>query len=113
MTTRRTRLLCAATALLSLALTACSNNQPVNGTLGFITVRGVVVKVLNPKSGTCHSLAPLQVAAVANQTLADILMFRGTDCSNPDGSSGIYVPTNTSNQAALSVGPWRSFRTYV
>lgn len=113
MTTRRVRRLCAGTALLSLALTACSSKGPVNGALDFTTVQGTVVTVSNPESGTCHSFGAAQIASVDNGTLADILMFRGTDCTNPDRSPGTYVPTGISNQAALTVGPWRSYRTYV
>ena len=113
MTTRRTRYLCAGTVLLSVALTACSSTSPVNGTIAFTTVRGNVVTVTNPEGGTCHDLGPLRVASAHNGTLADILLFQGPDCSNPDGSPGIYVATNSADQAALSVGPWRSWRTYV
>ena len=113
MSTRRTRSLCAGTALLSLALTACSSSGPVNGTIGFTTVQGRVVTVTNPEAGVCHDFGPLRVATVHNGTLADMLMFRGNDCSNPDGSPGIYVATTFSEHAALSVGPWRSYRTYV
>ena len=113
MTTRRTRGLCAGAVLLSAVLTACSDNSPVNGTLAFTTVRGAVVSVTNPESGTCHSFGPLQVASVDNGTLADILMFRGADCANPDGSPGTYVATGISDQAVLRLGPWRSYRTYV
>ena len=69
--------------------------------------------VANPEGGVCHNFGPFQVAAVDNGTLADILMFKGEDCVNPDGSSGAYVPTNTSDEAVLTVGPWRSYRTYV
>ena len=113
MSTRRTRVLCAGAFLLSVALTACSSKSPVNGTIAFTTVRGAVVSVTNPKGGTCHTLAPLQVTAVDNGTLADMLMFQGPDCSNPDGSPGAYVATGISEQAVLPGGEWQSYRTYV
>ncbi|MFC1431686.1 hypothetical protein ACEZDB_13630 [Streptacidiphilus sp. N1-3] len=96
-----------------MALTACSGKGPVNGTLAFTTVRGAAGAVTNPEGGTCHSFGPAEVASVDNGTLADLLMFQGPDCANPDGSPGIYVPTETAAQAVLKVGAWRSFRTYV
>jgi hypothetical protein len=113
MTTRRIRGLCAGAVALSAVLTGCSDNSPVNGTVAFTTVRGDVVSVTNPESGTCHNFGPFQVSAVDNGTLADMLMFRGADCANPDGSPGIYVATETSGRAVLKNGPWRSYRTYV
>jgi hypothetical protein len=113
MTTRRTRCLYAGTVLLSVALTACSSTSPVNGTIAFTTVRGSVVAITNPEGGVCHDFGPLRVAAVDNGTLADILMFQGPNCTNPDGSPGLYVPTGIADRAVLTVGPWRSYRTYV
>ncbi|MEZ0092225.1 hypothetical protein [Streptacidiphilus sp. EB129] len=113
MTSRRTRSVYAGAAVLSLALTGCSSGDSASGTITFGTLTGASVTVANPKTGTCHHLGTPGVLSVINQTGADILMFRGTDCGNADGSAGIYVPTDTSALAVAKFGLWRSYRTFV
>ncbi|MEY9964214.1 hypothetical protein ABIA33_002256 [Streptacidiphilus sp. MAP12-16] len=113
MTSRRTRCVYAGAALLSLALTGCNGGDTALGTITFVTPIGVGVTVANPRTGICHRLGDVGVLSVFNQTGADILMYRGADCANDDGSAGIYVATDTSDQVVPKFGLWRSYRTVV
>ncbi|RDG39193.1 hypothetical protein [Streptomyces corynorhini] len=105
---RRLGLAAGAACLALAATTGCSGlGRSALGTIAYETARKRMVQVDSPAVRGCHRLAPAGAVAVTNRTLADIVMYRTTDCT---GKDSIYVATTVSDVIAPGAGPWRSYR---
>ncbi|WUH92235.1 hypothetical protein OG900_20385 [Streptomyces sp. NBC_00433] len=91
------------------AATGCSDTSA-----GRITAtRGLAFAqtISNPIHGKCHSFAPRGVDRVSNNLGIDIVLHKGTGCTDPVGRPSSYLVSTYSASAVVSLGLWRSFST--
>ena len=97
----------AGAALLTIAVAGCSGlGRTAVGTIAYGSADERYVMVSNPPVKGCHGLGPAGASAVANNTLVDIILYPGQDCSGDDST---YLPTETSDTVAPGGRLWRSY----
>jgi hypothetical protein len=99
----------AGAALLAIAVAGCSGlGRTAVGTISYESANERHVMVSNPPVKGCHRLGPAGATTVTNNTLVDIILYPGRDCS---GDESTYLPTETSDTIAPGARPWRSYST--
>lgn len=97
----------AGAALLTVAVTGCSAlGRNAVGTISYSTEKNALVTVSNPLVTGCHRLGPAGAVRVINNTMVDMILYPGENCS---GGTSTYVATTLSDNIAPVAKPWRSY----